>query len=256
MKSHLIELKEKIHPLLINHFLESLEEKIDLETIPKVECPICKSSNIMYLPFNYRKDAFCPNCYSLERHRFLYHYLFNILEIYSKDMKILHFAPEKAIYDLLNDKPSIDYYPVDLNENYPLKIRRVVDMCSICYEDNTFDMTLAVDVLEHIPDDRKAMKELYRVVKPAAEGGIVILMVPLYRDLKATFENEEYNTPELRRKYFGQEDHVRKYGLDIIDRLESVGFNVKEYRTTNVFNYEDIYKYGLKDVSIFICTKE
>lgn len=255
MAGTLVDLSRKVRPQDFNLFLESIEDKVDLEKIPKVKCSLCGNSEIMFLPFNSRKDALCSNCYSLERHRFLHYILFEKFNLFSEDTKLLHFAPEKIFYSLFIDDPYVEYYPVDINANYPLAIRRVVDMCSISFEDNYFDMILAVDVLEHIPDDINAMHELYRVVKPVKDGGMVILMVPLFRNLKVTFENEEYDTPELRKKYFGQEDHVRKYSMDIVDRLESVGFEVEEYRSIDLFSMEDIKKYGFKDVSLFKCVK-
>ena len=116
-----------------------------------------------------------------------------------------------------------------------------------------FDFIISCHVLEHIPNDIKAMSELYRVVK---SDGVVFLMVPLFRDLDKTFENEEYNTDELRTKYFGQKDHVRKYAMDFKDRLESVGFNVSTFGPEDI-DKNLVVKYGVsnKNDIVFICKK-
>jgi len=128
------------------------------------------------------------------------------------NIKLLHFAAERGIYDKFISLPHIDYYPVDFN---PLKrrIRDVVDIQHIQYESNMFDALICSHVLEHIPDDRKAISELYRVLKP---GGTAYILVPISHKLEATLENPEYDTPELRTEHYGQFDHVRRYGKDFI----------------------------------------
>ena len=96
-----------------------------------------------------------------------------------------------------------------------------IDITDIKFQNNTFDCILCSHVLEHILDDNKAIRELYRVLKP---NGWAILQVPILRE--KTFEDPNIQTPEERLKYFGQEDHVRIYGLDYKDRLENAGFKV------------------------------
>ena len=98
-----------------------------------------------------------------------------------------------------------------------MEICKTVDITDITYEDNYFDVIICNHVLEHITDDRKAIKELYRVLN---SSGIAILNVPIKKSLNMTMEKAEYNTPELREKYYGQADHVRFYGNDYIQRLE------------------------------------
>lgn len=217
------------------------------------ECPVCKSKLRVFLPFGEtpRPNAHCPNCGSLERHRALW-LLMQQLNWYRKGMRVLHFAPEPIFYQLFSSLKDIDYWSVDLNPNMP-GVRKAVDITNITFDDDSFDLIMCTHVLEHIPDDRKAMAELYRVLKP--KTGIAFLNVPLY-DIPVTFENPEYNTPELRLKYFGQKDHVRKYGHDYPERLKVAGFAVQVFAAADV-DEKLIERYGLrKKGKTFICRKE
>ncbi|MGI6447642.1 MAG: class I SAM-dependent methyltransferase [Methanobrevibacter boviskoreani] len=218
-------------------------------------CPICNKKIPFFTPIYGRKHAFCPSCKSLERTRLLFYYInsnYNIFNL-KENKKLLHFAPEKALFKIFDNLNNLDYWPVDINPKN--NIRKQVDMCDIPFEDNSFDFIISCHVLEHIPDDKKAMSELYRVIKPNSQGGIVFLMVPIFRELNETFENPEYNTDELRTKYFGQKDHVRKYSTDFKDRLESVGFDVTCYDPVKL-DKEINERYGFLDKDIiFICKK-
>lgn len=159
-----------------------------------------------------------------------------------RGMKILHFAPEPIFHQRFSSIPDVDYYPVDLNPN-AYKIRKVVDITDIPFDDNTFDLIMCTHVLEHIPDDKKAMSELYRVLKP--NSGVALLTVPIDRTHAKTLENPAYNTPELRSKYYGQSDHVRRYGADYPDRLRAAKFFVEEIKMDKVFDEDDLNIYGL-----------
>ena len=105
-----------------------------------------------------------------------------------------------------------------------------------------------------IPDDKKAMSELYRVLKP--NEGVAMLTVPIDNTLQKTLENPAYNTPELRSKYYGQFDHVRRYGLDYPARLNAVGFSVQEIVLGNFLNDDDLQKFSIsKNEKFHICKK-
>lgn len=212
-------------------------------------CPVCNTYSKSFLPFgdNPRPQALCPNCGSLERHRLVYLYFKNRTPIFSKEVKFLHFAPEGVFKNIFSNCENIDYHPADL---FPRSSDEKIDMQNIPYENDTFDFIYNSHVLEHVPDDIKAIQELYRVIKP---GGKVIIMVPIMCD--KTLEKDEYNTPELRSKYYGQFDHLRAYGKDFIGRLKSVGFEVEIVTTTNLVKEEKISKYGISRDQIFICTK-
>ena len=158
------------------------------------------------------------------------------------------------MFSIFNKLNNLDYWPVDIIPKN--NIRKQVDMSDIPFGDDYFDFIIFCHVLEHIPNDIKAMSELYRVVKPNSEGGVVFLMVPLFKDLDETLENDEYNTDELRLKYYGQKDHVRKYGIDFKDRLESVGFNVTYFAPEDI-DKSITEKYGISSENdiVFICKK-
>lgn len=251
------DIDEETYRILISDF-KSFEKNLE-KIVVKVhgggmECPVCGAKFPVYMSFgvNPRKNALCPNCGALERHRALY-LLIKQLDYYKPNMRILHFAPEKIFYDIFSSLENVEYWPVDLNPEQPFS-KKVVDITDIPFEDNYFDLIMCNHVLEHIPDDKKAMSELYRVLK--SESGMALLNVPIYSQLAKTFENPEYNTPELRLKYFGQEDHVRKYGPDYIDRLRAVGFFVEEITGNRLCDQNDFKKYGLPvNIKLYLCKK-
>ena len=107
------------------------------------------------------------------------------------------------------------------------------------FEDNFFDFILCNHVLEHIVDDTKAMKELYRVLK---RKGTAILQVPINVGRDRTFEDNNITTKKERIEKFGQYDHVREYGLDYYKKLESIGFSVEKNNYASKFNKNDINK--------------
>lgn len=214
------------------------------------ECPLCKATFPAFIktPPNYT----CPNCKSRERHREL-GLVMDKVNWYHKGMRVLHFAPEQVFHKLFSSFADIDYWSVDLNPNsYKGKIRKAVDITNISFDDNSFDLIMCMHVLEHIPDDRKAMSELYRVLKP---NGIAFLNVPLFQKF---LENPEYNTPELRAKYYGQFDHVRAYNFDVYSqRLIDSGFVDIKVFTAEGTNEEILERYGLrKHGKTFLCRKE
>ena len=160
------------------------------------------------------------------------------LDWHKQSMSVLHFAPEPIFHKLFSSFADIDYWPVDLNPKMH-GVRKAVDITNITFDDETFDLIMCTHVLEHIPDDRKAMSELYRVLK---KGGIALLNVPVF-NRPQTFENPEYNTPELRLKYYGQSDHVRIYGLDYPQRLADTKFKVHSFN--NELDEEICKHYGI-----------
>lgn len=226
-----------------------------------VFCPICKSSFKFFASggMDNRLNSRCYKCNSLERHRLLYLYMNEKLNFFNtnKNFKLLHFAPEKFFYDAFLDMPSIDYIPCDLfpemyNYKGSKKILKV-DMTNINYPDNTFDFILHNQVLEHIVDDKLAMQELYRVMK---KGGSGIFQVPIDYNRAKTYEDFSITTPEGRKEAFGQHDHVRWYGRDYKQRLESVGFIVEVDDFVTKYSEEELAKYGLTpNEMIYYCEK-
>lgn len=237
-------------------YVESLMENVANATDGGVcECPICNAKFPAYLPYGeiLRKNAMCPNCKSLERHRALW-LLMQQMNWHKKGMRILHFAPEGIFHRVFSSLKDVDYWPVDLEpDRYKGMVRKAVDITEIPFEDDSFDLIMCNHVLEHIPDEKKALRELYRVLKP--KTGIAFLNVPMF-NTSTTLENPEYNTPELRFKYYGQHDHVRAYGLDYPQRLGEIGFSVQLFTFTDT-DEKTLKQYGL-DIKekIFLCRKD
>lgn len=215
--------------------------------------PIDGSGFRKFLPYGYenqRENVLSPSTLSLERHRLLWLYLKNETEFFNKKLKVLHFAPEQAFYKRFRNLPNLDYTTTDLNS--PLADVKA-DICDLPFEDEKFDFILCNHVLEHIPDDKKAMQELYRILKP---GGTAILQIPQELDREVTFQDDSITDPKERAKIFGQYDHVRVYGRDYFDKLRAVGFKVEEADYTSELKEPDIDKYRLaKGEIIPVCFK-
>tara|TARA_B100000929_G_C15503359_1_gene418066 strand:- start:2195 stop:2959 length:765 start_codon:yes stop_codon:yes gene_type:complete len=215
--------------------------------------PIDGSSFKKFLPYGYenqRENVLSPSTLSLERHRLLWLYLKNETDFFKKKLKVLHFAPEQAFYRRFRKLPNLDYTTTDLNS--PLADVKA-DICDLPFEDKSFDFILCNHVLEHIPDDTKAMNELYRILKP---GGTAILQIPQDLDSAKTFQDDSITDPKERAKIFGQYDHVRVYGRDFFDKLRAVGFKVEEVDYTSKLSEAEIDKYRLaKGEIIPVCHK-
>jgi len=195
-----------------------------------------------------RKDAQCPNCYSLERHRLLWCFLKDKTDLFDGNSKsLLHIAPERLTSKLLAALPNIDYLSVDLDSELAMV---KIDLTDIQYPDHSFDVIFCSHVLEHIEDDGKAMSEMYRILGP---GGWAAVQVPTYGE--TTFEDPSVATPEDRLKLFGQKDHVRIYELDIVDRLKTAGFQVEDVLYARELSEEKRTLYAIRDQHIFYCAK-
>ncbi len=185
--------------------------------------PINDKSYRKFLPYGYvkiRPNVLSPGTLSLERHRLIWLYLKNETDFFESPSKVLHIAPEKAFISRLKKLPHLDYISCDLES--PLADIKA-DICNLPFEDASFDWILCNHVLEHIPNDQKAMQELFRVLKP---GGKALLQVPLDPKRNTTFEDNSITDKAERTKIFGQYDHVRVYGLDYFDKLRKIGFEV------------------------------
>jgi glycosyltransferase involved in cell wall biosynthesis/ubiquinone/menaquinone biosynthesis C-methylase UbiE/predicted nucleic acid-binding Zn-ribbon protein len=197
-----------------------------------------------------RLNARCPRCGSLERHRLLMLFLKQKTNLFRGQMKMLHVAPEEVFQNTFKSMPNIDYLSADL---YAKNAMMKIDITDISMEDDIFDVIICNHVLEHIPDDTRAMRELFRVLKP---NGWAILLVPFRKDLKETYEDSSITSPEERVKHFGQHDHVRLYGQDYKDRLAKAGFVVKVESSVKFFGPDELRKYALmQDDVIFYCEK-
>ena len=215
--------------------------------------PINGKSYRKFLPYGYvkqRNNALSPGTLSLERHRLLWLYLNNETNFFSKTLKVLHIAPEQCFYNLFKNLKNINYTTFDLNS--PLADIKG-DICNLPFKENSFDFILCNHVLEHINDDKKAMKELYRVLN---KNGTAILQVPINQKSSKTFEDSSIVDKKERIEKFGQYDHIRLYGLDYFKKLESFGFKVDPLKYSKEFTESEIIKYGLiKDEIIPVCKK-
>jgi len=204
--------------------------------------PIDGKSFKTFLPYGYgkqRDNVLSPSTLSLERHRLLWLYLNNETNFFTDYHKVLHFAPEQAFYKRFRNMKNLDYITTDLNS--PLADVKA-DICNLPFKDNEFDVILCNHVLEHIPDDTKAMQELYRVLKP---GGFGVFQIPQDLTRELTFEDNSIKDKKERAKIFGQYDHVRIYGKDYFNKLRSVGFKVDEVNYTASLSEDMIKKYCL-----------
>ncbi len=207
--------------------------------------PIDGKSFKSFLSYGYEKqrdNVLSPSTLSLERHRLLWLYLKNETDFFSETIKrksVLHFAPEQCFLKRFRALKNINYTTTDLLS--PIADVKA-DICNLPFEDNSYDVILCNHVLEHIPDDTKAMQELYRVLRP---GGMGIFQIPQDLLRTHTFEDDTITDKAERANIFGQYDHVRVYGQDYFDKLRSIGFTVKEVDYTATLSAEAIKKYCL-----------
>jgi len=195
-----------------------------------------------FLPYGYenpRENVLSPSTLSLERHRLLWLYLKKETKLFQDRLRLLHFAPEQAFHRRFKKLANISYTTTDLNS--PLADVKA-DICNLPFENDQFDVILCNHVLEHIPDDEKAMSELYRVLK---KGGWGIFQIPQDLSRQVTFEDDTITDRKERAKIFGQYDHVRIYGRDYFDKLRSVGFQVEEVDYTSKLSVEEVERYRL-----------
>lgn len=215
--------------------------------------PIDGKSYRKFLPYGYekvRENVLAPGTLSLERHRLFWLYLKNETSFFSENLKVLHFAPEQAFLKRFRKLKNINYITTDLNS--PIADVKA-DICNLPFQDNEFDFIICNHVLEHIPDDTKAMEELYRVLAP---NGTAIVQVPYESNRNKTFEDNTILDPRERAKIFGQYDHVRVYGMDYFEKLASIGFTVAAVDYTATLSEEEIDKYRLpKGELLPVCKK-
>lgn len=215
--------------------------------------PIDNRSFRKFLPYGYdviRENALSPSTLSLERHRLFWLYLKNETSFFSEKLKVLHFAPEQAFYKRFRKLKNIEYVTTDLNS--PIADVKA-DICDLPFSNNEFDFIICNHVLEHIPNDKKAMEEIFRVL---SKNGTAIIQVPYKKELTETYEDDSITDPNERRRIFGQYDHVRIYGMDYFDKLENIGFNVQAVDYTTTLTNDEIEKYVLaKGELLPVCRK-
>jgi len=209
-----------------------------------------------FLPYGYgkqRENALSPSTLSLERHRLMWLFLRDETTFFTseKKLKTLHIAPEQCFLDIFRKQENLEYTTSDLES--PIADVKA-DICDLPFKDNSFDVVFCNHVLEHITDDKKAMQELFRVMK---RGGFGIFQIPQDLSRETTFEDNSITDKKERAKIFGQYDHVRIYGKDYFNKLRSIGFKVDEIDYTQKISSEKLERFCLmKNEILPVCYKE
>jgi SAM-dependent methyltransferase len=216
-----------------------------------VRCPCCGGRFSKFLPGgrNNRSNAECPGCGCLERHRLLWLYLVNRTPLLTSRLRLLHLAPERVIQRRLLALPNLVYVSADLDSRLAAV---TLDILALPFPNASFDVILCNHVLEHVPDDTRALSELHRVLRP---GGWGIFQVPLDPS-RDTFEDPSVSDPQERTRLFGQEDHVRSYGRDYQSRLEQAGFAVTTDPYVRELPQDEARYFGLMaSEDVYLCKR-
>ncbi len=187
-----------------------------------VECPVCHGRFRRLLAVANGDRTLCPRCLSLERHRRVILFLRRSTNLYHDRLRVLHVAPELGMQRELGRLPNLEYITGDL---YAQNVSLELDVTAIGFPDESFDVILCSHVLEHVTDDRRAMREMRRVLR---SDGWALINVPSDPQRAETYEEESIVDPHQRLVHFGQEDHVRVYSAaGILKRLTEAGFEVE-----------------------------
>jgi len=217
--------------------------------------PIDGKSFRKFLSYGYgkqRANALSPSTLSLERHRLMWLFLRDETPFFkaTTKLKVLHIAPEQCFLDIFRKQKNLEYTTSDLES--PIADVKA-DICDLPFKENEFDIIFCNHVLEHVPDDTKAIQELYRVLKP---GGFGVFQIPQDLSRAETFEDNTITDKKERAKIFGQYDHVRVYGCDYFDKLRSIGFRVDEVDYTKKITSQQLNRFCLMQNEILpVCYK-
>lgn len=211
-------------------------------------CPICRSHLQKFVSYGpTRLECECPVCGALERHRLVWLFLNAETDLFNgRSKRILHLAPEWSFAEVFLRLRYIDYVSFDIDLPFA-SVRG--DITALPFSNERFDVIYCSHVLEHIPDDRKAMRELFRVLKPE---GWFLPDVPLQ---ECSTDEDPSAGPEERVRRFGQIDHVRFYGHDFKDRLRESGFDVSVHQPAAKMSASKRLFYGIDDTDLHLCRK-
>ncbi len=184
-----------------------------------------------------RENARCPLCGEIDRYRWCYYVISKFTDMLHSKCSILHFAAESSLSNMISTNPDCNYVTADIQKN---KCMLAIDAIDNPFKDESFDYVIANHILEHIPDDRKALSEIYRVLK---SNGMALVSFPICTDQK-TIEDDGTSSEDERLAKFGQKDHVRLYGTDYKERLEAVGFTVEAKSPKDELSEDEIIKFG------------
>lgn len=219
-----------------------------------VHCPVCEQSFQQFLPFLGRDNARCPNCGVLERHRLLWLYFRAHIIPRTRGGRVLDIAPNMTMQDRFRDLLGDAYTSAGLQDRSHVVEDLFMDITDIALPDGSCEIVICYHVLEHVEEDAKAMRALCRILK---DDGLAIICVPVLGD--KTYEDPSITNPEQRELAFGQHDHVRMYGMDILDRLGGAGFLVEAVSTRDFFPAADARRYGFREdpeaEALVLCAK-
>lgn len=211
-------------------------------------CPTCRSEVGEFREHNRRPRARCPKCGSLERHRFLSYVIDRLAPLVASSSAVLDIAPQDGVQDQLQKLAGPRYVGLDI------KTVRKVSVCGDIYHlpfpDAVFDVVVCYHVLEHIPDDRSAFRELARVL---SARGMMIFQVP-YRSAKLT-EDDPDATADERTRRFGQHDHVRFYGTDLVERMTDAGLEVSQIVPATLLDAHDLERLAITPEPVWLCRR-
>ena len=215
-----------------------------------VQCPCCEREYASFAADWNRPNAVCPGCGSHERHRALWLHLQDVFAAVDDPFDLLHFAPEHAVQERIAQIPGLRYVTADLEGE---GVAVAADITQLPFDDASFDGIVCSHVLEHVEDDRLAMAELCRVLRP---GGWAAVLVPLDSERRETYEDPAVVTPEQRERAYWQHDHVRLYAPDIADRLQEAGLEVEAVRMGEALTAGALRRHGiLSGETMFRCTR-
>jgi SAM-dependent methyltransferase len=212
------------------HFVQktrSAFQSIWMSYPKKVQCNVCNWEGRHLVSDSWHNHIICPRCRSDIRHRLFFAALQNIgnlsFDKIINSNNILHFAPEEITSSIIRNKAA-HYATADfLRQDCDFRLD-MSDMPEI--KNESFDIVIAFDVLEHVPDYHRALEEVHRVL---SSKGLGIFTVPQKDNLLVTYEDPTIVTPEERTEHFGQGDHLRIFGDDFCRTLESKGFSVTAF---------------------------
>lgn len=210
------------------------------------QCPICGFEGY-FRPCGIQPvvmDGGCPKCRSAGRHR-QHHLLVERHPEWIDGKHVLHVAPEPCFVQDYTRRTAHyvrgDYDPA------PDEVK--VDLQEINFPDAWFDLVICHNIIEHVPDDVRALQEIHRVLR---SGGVALLSAPMIDAWEHTYENPAITVPKQRDLHFNQDDHYRIYGRDLYDRIRSVGFDL----SVDVAREPEVHKHALeRGETIFIAVK-